>query len=269
MVRKTDGRSLSVTILNTRIKIVLAALAVMAAIIAVTAAALCGSKPFSIGQTVDLGSESVPGSKEQNNSEVRASGVKRYLLIGEDENHLTDTMIVAFCYFDRGEVRLLSIPRDTYVGEEIKTGKLNAVYSHAKYPYPQVYDIRNLAWYIKTQLGVELDGYIKLTFAGFRKAVDEIGGIPIYLPKTLYDPHTQSAVLEAGQHVLDGNTAELFVRFRSGYFQGDETCQRAACVAIHHPDDRRSDDGGRERPDGGPVGGARPVSARDPPGKCR
>jgi len=205
-----------------RIRIVLAALAVTAAIIAVTAAALFSSKPFSVGQTLDSESEpSSISSKAEIVSETKTSDVKKYLIIGEDENGLTDTIIVAFCDFEKGEVKLLSIPRDTYVGGDIPTGKINAVYSHAGYPYSEKHDVRNLAWYLKTQLGIEPDGYIKLTFEGFRNAVDAIGGIPIYLPKALYDTHSQSVVLTAGQHVLDGTTAELFVRFRSGYFQGD------------------------------------------------
>ncbi|HOP10155.1 MAG TPA: LCP family protein [Oscillospiraceae bacterium] len=211
------------TISNTRIKVVLAALAIMAAIIAVTSAVLCSSKPFSVGQTVAPESESTPVSSKAESvpSEVKTPDVKKYLIIGEDENGLTDTLIVAFCDLENGTVKLLSIPRDTYVGGDIPTGKINAVYAHAKYPYTQNHDIRNLAWVLKTQLGVEPDGYLKLTFEGFRNAVDAIGGIPIYLPKALYDTHSKSVVLTAGEHVLDGTTAELFVRFRSGYFQGD------------------------------------------------
>lgn len=206
---------------NTRVKIILAALAVMTAIIAVTAAAMCNSKPFSVGQTVDLENQSEPGGKTGSIGEVKTPGVRKYLLIGEDENGLTDTLIVAFCDFEQSKVRLLSIPRDTYVGGGIPTGKINAVYSHAASPYEQKRDIRNLAWVLKTHLGVEPDGYFKLTFAGFRHAVDAIGGIPITLPDALYDTHSKTVVLQAGDHVLDGAAAELFVRFRSGYFQGD------------------------------------------------
>lgn len=209
------------TVSITKIKIVLAAIAIMAAIIASTAAVLCSSKPFSVGQTVDLSDESIPGSKAGSIAESKPEGIKNYLLIGEDDNHLTDTMIVAFCDFNKGEVKLLSIPRDTYVGGNIPTGKLNAVYAHAKYPNSNARDIRNLAWVFKTQLGIELDGYIKLTFTGFRRAVDAVGGIPIHLPKSLYDTHSQTVILGAGNHLLDGATAELFVRFRSGYVMGD------------------------------------------------
>ncbi len=204
---------------KTRIKITLAALVIVVAIIATTAAVLLGSKPFSVGQTVDLSEESTLSNS--NNPKVDDTGIKRYLLIGQDDNHLTDTMIVVFCDFKKGEVRLLSIPRDTYVGGDIPTGKLNAVYSHAKYPYPERRDIRNLAWTYKTLFGIKLDGYIKLTFEGLRNAVDAVGGIPIHLPKSLFETHTQTVLLEAGDHVLDGEMAETFVRFRSGYVMGD------------------------------------------------
>jgi len=205
----------------TRVRIILIALAIVATIIATTAAALFGSKPFSAGQTVNLGNESQLSSKTNNNTEKKPSRIKKYLIIGQDDNGLTDTMIVAFCDIEHGQVKLLSIPRDTYVGGDIPTGKINAVYARAKNPFAGPYDIRNLSWYIEDYLGIQLDGYIKLTFEGFRNAVDAMGGIPITLPKTLYDTHTDTVMFDAGEYVLDGPTAEVFVRFRSGYFQGD------------------------------------------------
>ncbi|HNX13547.1 MAG TPA: LCP family protein [Oscillospiraceae bacterium] len=200
-------------------RIIIVALVVTACIITSAVIALLGSKPFSSGQTVDIKSEEQ--GQTRSTARVENPYVKKYLILGGDENGLTDTIIVAFCNYKTKEVKLLSIPRDTYVGGDIPTGKINAVYSHAKYPYPERHDIRNLAWYLKTQLGVEPDGYVKISFKGFRDAVNAMGGIPITLPKSLYDTRSQKVVLEAGEHVLDGEMAELFVRFRSGYILGD------------------------------------------------
>ena len=77
---------------------------------------------------------------------------------------------------------------------------------------------------LSTALSIRIDGYLTLELDAFRKAVDAIGGVEMYLPERLYysDPAQKLYIdLPAGNQVLDGRKAEMLIRFRSGYSQGD------------------------------------------------
>jgi anionic cell wall polymer biosynthesis LytR-Cps2A-Psr (LCP) family protein len=63
-----------------------------------------------------------------------------------------------------------------------------------------------------------------LDLAVFASLVDAVGGIPITIPfdMTYRDPEQGlSILLKKGKTVLDGSAAEQFVRYRSGYVEGD------------------------------------------------
>lgn len=138
-----------------------------------------------------------------------------------DEAHsqmMTDVIIVANVDLENGTAALLQIPRDTYVGEATSSGKINAVYNAHSDPHE---GIRALANELNSDLRLPLDGYVTITMEGFRAAVDAMGGIEITLEKEMsfnmrdaQENLTGVVTLPAGTQVLDGATADLFVRYR-------------------------------------------------------
>ena len=67
-------------------------------------------------------------------------------------------------------------------------------------------------------LGLPVAHYVKVNLAGFRRLVDLIGGVPMYIeaPMRYVDPDDNLVIdLQPGHQVLDGDRAEQYVRFRS------------------------------------------------------
>ncbi len=146
------------------------------------------------------------------------SGQITVLMMGSDrrENWSTsrsDTMMVAFVDFDNDEVRLLSIPRDTYVtiptsGEQTK---INAAYAYGGVDLAK----QTLA----SNFGIDIDYYLDVDFQGFSDVIDALGGITINVPMDMHYS-AEGIDLKAGVQKLDGDEALQFVRFRSDG-QGD------------------------------------------------
>jgi len=135
------------------------------------------------------------------------------LLMGVDERPgviggRSDTMLLA--RFAAGQVRLLSIPRDTLVHlEGHEEGKINGAYAYGGV------DLAREA--VSQVTGVPVDYYVKVDLAAFREAVDLLGGVWYDVPKPMYyeDPTDGlSIALDPGMQLLDGEQAEQFVRFR-------------------------------------------------------
>ena len=137
------------------------------------------------------------------------------ILMGVDERKddvgRSDTLM--FLNFNRDDVSLLSIPRDTRVYIE-RQGyqKINAAYAYGgeKLARQTVEDF----------LGVDVDRYIKIDTHAFPKIIDEIGGIDIYVERDMHyeDPWDDDGGLvinlRQGYQHLDGQEAVEFVRFR-------------------------------------------------------
>lgn len=133
------------------------------------------------------------------------------LVIGQSQN-LTDTLLV--CSYDPKvqDVSMLSIPRDTFVGNNKNraTGmdKINALY--------QV-DPDKLVSAVNNITGLNIKYYVKVDTKGLRELVDSVGGIYFDVPMDMdYDDGTQDLHihLKAGYQLLDGDKAEQVVRFR-------------------------------------------------------
>lgn len=167
-------------------------------------------------------------------------GSRNILLIGEDKlNDLYDTICIASIDPKSEKLKLIMIPRDTYIeyGNDIagyldKTGKSAS---------PGIYKINCahliggmvkykgkfnsgpssfLAQVIKEKFGVEVDDYVKINTKGFASLVDLYDGVDYNVPYAMnFDDPTQDLHihLKKGQQHLDGAAAEGFVRFRQGY----------------------------------------------------
>lgn len=143
--------------------------------------------------------------------------VSYFLITGRDlSDMLTDVIMVA-CFDQKNKsVSILQIPRDTYIGDDIPTGKINAVYGHPKN------GMKNMEYFIQRvheELGVPIDYYVSVSLDGFKNIVDEIGGLEVYVPKHIkFMPGME---LEKGLQQIDGEKAEWIVRTRKGYALGD------------------------------------------------
>lgn len=178
----------------------------------------------------DAGSltDDIQGTNSEN-----AKDVEYILVCGIDDDEDDDSragigrtdMIMLACY-DRkaGHLSILQIPRDTYVGEEVRTGgtgKINGLYSHG----PDTTNrISNLAKVINDQFKLPVDHYVTIDMKHFREIIDVLGGIEMYVPWEVpnYDENGNLvSTIPAGNIRIDGATAEIVVRSREGYSQGD------------------------------------------------
>lgn len=133
------------------------------------------------------------------------------LVVGQSQN-LTDTLLV--CSYDpkTQQVSMLSIPRDTFVGnnKNYATGsdKINALYQS---------DPNKLLKKVNEITGLDIKYYVKVDTKGLRDLVDSVGGIYFDVPMDMdYDDSSQNLHihLKAGYQLLNGDKAEQVVRFR-------------------------------------------------------
>jgi len=137
------------------------------------------------------------------------------LVLGVSEDisvELTDTIMLIGYNPDNNQAFVLSIPRDTFIGDnEAKAGgfdKINALYQ--KDPQRTVAAVEKLT-------GIKIDHYVTVKTSVLVKIVDAIGGVDFDVPIDMdYDDDSQDLHihLKAGQQKIDGEKAEQLVRFR-------------------------------------------------------
>mgnify|MGYP004518433893 FL=1 len=147
--------------------------------------------------------------------------VSYFLITGTDlSGDLTDIiMVVCFNIKDK-TASILQIPRDTYIGNDIDSGKINAVYESAKEGQSR---INVMMKRINDYLGLPVDHYAVISISAFRKIVDVLGGIDVEVPVHMRANDTEEVwyEFEKGWNHLDGGMAEAFVRHRDSYAMGD------------------------------------------------
>ena len=128
----------------------------------------------------------------------------------ENFNGLTDTMILAQLNPKQGAIKLLSLPRDTqtdYGGGYV--GKLNEALARGG---PE-----GLMSTVQALTGVKPDAYLLVSLNAARHLVDALGGVRVYVPEAMDYDDTAGNLhihLRQGWRVLDGATAEQYLRFR-------------------------------------------------------
>ena len=147
-----------------------------------------------------------------------ASGKITVLMMGSDrregeEQSRSDTLMVAFVDLDQKQIRLLSMPRDTYV--TIPTTGEQTKINHS-YAYGGVDLVKQT---LESNFGIKCDYYMDVDFQGFIDVIDALGGITLDVPRDMYYPD-EGIDLTAGVQDLDGSKALQFCRFRSDG-QGD------------------------------------------------
>lgn len=151
-----------------------------------------------------------------------SSGDVNVLVLATDKGQLlTDTVMVANINTHTEKINLLSLPRDTRIQlESGKNIKLNGVYqldSEKDRPKKVVSVVEDL-------LDIRIDHYVIMYPDGFKNIIDALGGVDFNVPQDMnYDDPDQGLHihLEKGLQHLDGDKAEQYVRFRSGYQNAD------------------------------------------------
>lgn len=125
---------------------------------------------------------------------------------------LSDTIIVGTYDPKTQKASLLSIPRDTFVGKNIKTGggteKINALYQ--KSPEKTLEAVNKIT-------GLDIKYYVVVDNEALIKLVDVIGGVEFDVPINMkYDDPSQNLHinLKKGVQTINGEKAEQLLRFR-------------------------------------------------------
>lgn len=134
------------------------------------------------------------------------------LILGQSQN-LTDTIILASYDPKTQEAAMLSIPRDTFVGENKGYAggedKINAIYSWE--------GMEALLEDVSAITGIDVQYYLKVDTEALKVLVDEIGGIYFEVPMDMHYTDKKQGLyidLKKGYQKLDGDKAEQVVRFR-------------------------------------------------------
>ncbi|MCQ2770228.1 MAG: LCP family protein [Clostridia bacterium] len=153
------------------------------------------------------------------------------LIVGTDvASNSSDVMMIANIDKKEGTLKILQIPRDTYVNG-VASGydgitKLNAVYAREYSKNKSLgYSNNNakkrsmeaLCTFFNKSFGINIDDYILVNVSCFRSIVDAVGGIWFDVPYDMKyeDPFQNLYIdLKAGYQLLDGDKAEQLIRFR-------------------------------------------------------
>jgi len=180
-------------------------------------------------------SDSTPAvTKPVNNDET-----VNILVMGLDEEPFnTDVIMIANFNTGEGSLNILQIPRDTLYCRDGSRARINTLMkskynmelkanppkSKGDYAVLRQKAMKATVDSLEGSLGIGIDGYALIDLEGFRKVIDIIGGVPINVPYAMRyeDPEQNLSInLKAGQQTLSGAQAEMFVRYRAGYAQGD------------------------------------------------
>ncbi len=144
------------------------------------------------------------------------------------QNHpggtLSDTMIVLSIDYPDKKIGLVSIPRDLWVPiSGFGHAKVNEAYADGEKSRATTGGGGTLASRtLENVLGIPIHYYISLDFEGFKKIVDTVGGVDIYVEKAINDPfypaadmiHYDPFQISAGEHHMDGALALKYARSR-------------------------------------------------------
>lgn len=162
-------------------------------------------------------------SGEAEQQEEREDGIYNVLVVGVDKVGLnTDTILVMSLDSINNRANVMSIPRDTMSNVSRTVKKINAAYSiGAKNGKGNIDNLKKEVSYL---LGFEVDNYVVVNLSAFEEIIDAIGGVTIDVPRNMNydDPYQDLHIhISKGEQTLTGEQAIGFVRYRSGYAEGD------------------------------------------------
>lgn len=157
----------------------------------------------------------------------KAGGSRSY-----DSPDLTDTMMLVSVSLTKPDVKIISIPRDTWI-PEIRA-KVNSAYywGNQKTPGGGITFAKAIA---EEVVGVPIQYGVVIDFSGFKDIIDELGGIQVNVANSFTDYYYpiagkendtcggtdpqfmcryQTVTFNAGTQTMNGDTALIFVRSR-------------------------------------------------------
>ncbi|MEU4063584.1 LCP family protein [Streptomyces wedmorensis] len=145
---------------------------------------------------------------------------------GKDEGGArSDTAMVVHVYEGHKKASVVSIPRDTLVDRPACTdGKGGAAAGERRAMFNTAYEVGGPACAVKTveaMSGIRMDHYIEVDFTGFRKLIDELGGVEITTTQAIKDDKSHLD-LAPGTHTLDGEQSLGLVRTRKSVGDGSD-----------------------------------------------
>jgi polyisoprenyl-teichoic acid--peptidoglycan teichoic acid transferase len=157
-------------------------------------------------------------SNEQDSSGLQVAsggfGSNNFLFLGVDEREglknfkgRTDTIIIYHISGWGQKDCLISIPRDSRVNlEGYGWSKINAAYVYGKEKMlkDEIYQLT----------GISINRTMLINFDGFKKVIDELGGVKITVDVPLHDP-LSGANFDPGTYIMNGEQALSFARCRS------------------------------------------------------
>ncbi|MEU9759696.1 LCP family protein [Streptomyces sp. NPDC001834] len=146
---------------------------------------------------------------------------------GTDEGTArSDTAMVL--HIDQGHrtASVVSIPRDTLVTRPdcVSDTTGQPVAGERRAMFNTAYEVGGPACAVKTveaMSGIRMDHYLEVDFTGFKKLVDELGGVEITTTTAIHDPKSHLD-LDPGTHVLNGEQSLALVRTRKGVGDGSD-----------------------------------------------
>ncbi|MFI9548729.1 LCP family protein [Streptomyces sp. NPDC052016] len=158
-------------------------------------------------------------------SDTRSGANKKLGGGADDGSARSDTAMVIHVHEGHEKASVVSIPRDTLIDRPECTDSQGVTHDAAKdVMFNSAYSTGGATCAVKTVesiSGVRMDHYLEVDFSGFKKLVDELGGVEITTTKDLKDPDSHLD-LEAGTHKLDGEQALALVRTRHGVGDGSD-----------------------------------------------
>lgn len=142
-----------------------------------------------------------------------------------DGAQLTDSIMVASVDQESGDVAMVSLPRDLYVGNTCtSTGKVNEVYFCANlYGKDEAGGAEALKTVMKEIFDIDIQYRVHVDWGALVQIVDSLGGITVTLDEDIEDTWTNTFI-KAGEPVtLNGEQALGLARARHGTEMGDFT----------------------------------------------
>lgn len=148
----------------------------------------------------------------------RGDGVTRVLFLGCDRSaNLTDSIMILSLENVTGRLGILQIPRDTYAAyTERDYKKLNGAYS--------LMGLDGVKRFLSDAVGVPINYAVAVDLDSLSSLVDAIGGVDLCIEQDMFYTDAEQRLniaFHRGEQHLNGEQAERFLRFRSGYANAD------------------------------------------------
>jgi LCP family protein required for cell wall assembly len=125
----------------------------------------------------------------------------------------TDTLMLVHVPADHRYVKVVSLPRDSWVA--IPGHGMNKINAALGMGGPQL-----MVRTVERNTGLTINDYIEVNFLGFVKVIDALGGVNICLPFAVDDRYS-GLRMPAGPHHVNGITALMFARDRHSFGASD------------------------------------------------